>query len=518
MFEFTSAQAGFWLARALVDMILSDGKVSSEEIEEFQDKVAHLVDVQQLQSLVEALRLRTPLELESIEIDFQDGFEIIKDLTRMAMIDHSLSGKEEKFLYHCARKLGLPDDVTDLLVEKARKGVNASLEVRLTYKNMQNDVIGVNWSQTACTLFTDFPIEQGTAVRIEVKDSIALPPHEHFNAIPATILSCRASRQIENRYLLDAEFKTRLTIQHGVLHHLLPHKFDQAQSQLISLPFSHLNGIKATCRICGDKEVLIWQLQTGFVQTHNIFGIQAQLNPGGGNTLAGVPIACYLPKFCPRCLFVSDAPDFCYAPGNAVHPEPLFHSGFRQRWLTTLVRRREAYGLGAGERLNLLERNTEDGIKLWELAHQSCLALAEDNPQFAVGLSVRAALAQMHQAELYLALEKPARAGEHQKRARGLVDQVLPKTKGLSRARLLALQAMICLYDGTPRVPETCLKQVSSIETAGEEEQACQSILKTLERIVEQREAYSWKRLSSYAKTEEVAGLSPLGSTIDYLE
>lgn len=514
--DYLDVSARAWLAKAMVGVMLSDGHLHDKELEAFKSTVGDLVDTQTLQQLAEHLENRSMPTLPPIEIDPNERFEMLKELTQMAANDDKLTHEEEEYLQLCGKMLKIPEETIDLLVEQTRKGLTATLEVRLRHGRMKNEVVGMAWTRTSCTVFADYPLEVGSEVTLEVKFPLDLPPDEYFEPISARITQVKKSQESKGRYLYELEFQERLHLQHGVIHHLNPERYEKRRAEKLEAPHPGFRGFKGMCRICGSREVLVFRPKVELVRVRNLFGVQTFRQDA--SVQGAIPASGYLPKVCPRCLYASDTEGFVYVPGSKVKPERLFSDKFRNNWLTTIGERRRRVNIESAQHWDVFKRNQDQALQAWKFANDGALFQAgvltgED----AVLQKIRAVLSRMHMAELELMRKQKNQAVEHQRQALELLSELREQSSGSRKAKLLALSAMTALYIEDLSEYKTLLGALQRMDVEEEQRQSWERIVDAMLEVDANKHAYQWKQLSHYARAEPYLGLSDLGSDIDYL-
>ena len=110
-----------WLAEVMVGIITIDGKVDDTELPYLQ-KAMELVESQELkEKLLSVARLERKVRVHSIQLDGELGFEILKLLAGIMIVDGRLLPSEINFFYEVGHRLDLPDKALEKLWKTARR-------------------------------------------------------------------------------------------------------------------------------------------------------------------------------------------------------------------------------------------------------------------------------------------------------------------------------------------------------------------------------------------------------------
>ncbi len=494
----------------MVGIILSDGEVSPDEIEAFRLRIINLVEVEKAKELVACLKnLKSP-NLEKIALPKAEAFEVLKTLTQIAGSDGALARNEERTLHRMSRLLGLPESVTDLVLERVEKGLTASLNVRVVAKKVNQRAIGLAWTQTYCALLTEFSLESEERLQLEVVE----PSKEEgkglvsYSPISAVVDRIKASQEAPGKYIIHVRFQTALRVSHGVLHHIFPHRYENGKPEVVKTPFlKEITAAKGHCKVCGDREVLFWP-HDHEVLSYNLFGLPSLLPDK--LTSNGLPFQAYMASLCPKCMFASEDGDFVYVVGNEVNPFPL-PPRFRNNWMASIPQRRIAKNLSSQERWEVTNRDLEQGITCWKAVLETNHTLASQEWPWANHYKVKKGKGLIQFAETSLLTKQLGLATDYLRDAYQALSESAKELKGMEAALVHAMRVMVslCLED-----PERAGRSAVEFNHSGvgdDQKEIFQKIQTALSYAVENKKSYALKGLSNFAGTEEFPGLSQLG-------
>ncbi len=370
-----NTEARKWLLHATAGMAAADGDVSEAEMNRLREALALLGDEVDVASILDELKNSKLTELEPIELEKKEAFEVLKDLMHLAAVDGELSGGEAKFIDHVTELLGFPPDVAEKMKKVATKLASDTLRAQFTYKEKKVAATCLRLSKGGMVAITDTAISPNTSVMVSFYDrSIETGKISNlFLPFSSHIQTCQKHPQEEGSFVLQVEFLEKLTINNGVRPLLFPKHYEQGTAKPIPEIHPLLEGYYNECRICGNREVVVWDLKESTPSPEqNMFHIDIFPNENVASNPSLFKVA-----ICPNCLFASPFREYFYKAGNQVHPLPMLNCRrFQTKWMTTTINRKRDLEYDF-EWLGAMNRSESQGMLAWELAVNSHEHLVE---------------------------------------------------------------------------------------------------------------------------------------------
>ncbi len=329
-----------WFAKAVVGMIYVDGKVDDSEIDYLKETISFFKDKKLIRYILDIVKQKKVPILDPIKIGEHQAKAIIKQLTYLSIVDEELDSTEENFLFYVSSQLELPEDIPKRFMTLARKRLKGKkLKARLTVNNDSSDVICFGLSANECLFFSNHLITPMIGLTLEFyKRQRSQKNKETFQPISANIARCRTVDSLEGNYIVKAVFKHKIHEIHGTdIFFSTVEDEDPKTKPTIS---SSLSGFFVKCHICGEKNIMFWQL--GTKSTHskkNIFGIPMYYNTVNDENFCDYNLMQV--AVCPNCYFASNKLDHFQIQDKKAVTSPLSNSGFATEWQQSVFYRKE---------------------------------------------------------------------------------------------------------------------------------------------------------------------------------
>ncbi len=206
-----------WFAKAVVGMILADGRIEQAELDYLKSLLSFLGDGQIVQNISDMLKRGDMPELEPLELVTNESLEIVKHLTVMAVVDENLAKHEVDFLYHATTQLGLTKSIADRFLSLAKEKLRrAKYFARLATQDFTEQVRCFDLTEFNCMFYSFRSIASNTTINLqfcknpeENKDDLYLP-------ISAESSWCRSAQSKFGNYVVMALFETPLQREQGL--------------------------------------------------------------------------------------------------------------------------------------------------------------------------------------------------------------------------------------------------------------------------------------------------------------
>jgi uncharacterized tellurite resistance protein B-like protein len=167
--ELMSPETKDWFARAVVGMILADGRIDKAEIEYLNNLIGFLNDNQLIRRISTLLKNNEMPTLEPLEIVTNEALEIVKHLTVMAVVDEELANREVHYLKYVTDQLGLPAEIPDRFLSLAKEKLRrAKYTARLTTKEFSEQVRCFDLTGDCCMFYSFHAIKSKTPVTLQL--------------------------------------------------------------------------------------------------------------------------------------------------------------------------------------------------------------------------------------------------------------------------------------------------------------------------------------------------------------
>ena len=157
-----------WFAKAIVGMILADGRINKAEIEYLNNLIGFLDDQISVKNISQMLDDSQMPTLEPIDLEANQALEIIKHLTVLAVVDEDLSNREVRFLKHVADRLGLPSTIPDRFLSLGKEKLRrARYMARITTNEFSEQVRCFDLTRESCMFYAFHDIQGGTQLTLQ---------------------------------------------------------------------------------------------------------------------------------------------------------------------------------------------------------------------------------------------------------------------------------------------------------------------------------------------------------------
>ncbi|MBF0352484.1 MAG: TerB family tellurite resistance protein [SAR324 cluster bacterium] len=437
-----------WFAHAIIGMVVADGKIDALEVEFLKQALGFITDQEERVSLLYQaqhgqLKMHKPRDL----IEKKIGFEILKNLTHIAIVDEDLSPTEKNLLIEIGNYLGFSQEVPEkfwALATKSLASTQEKLELRVDGEIYPAHCLFV--TTTECTLNINRVINPQTPVTLKmcIPDDSTQPRQHGFAPITGKILWFKHSKVKQGTVYIKVQFDVTPNTNHGIVKFIDPHEYGGGPDRTPKTRQEDLIGFYVECRVCGHKNISAWNLKDPIHPPVNIFGIPVYTRSSTDHQPSNY--SAYRVAICPNCLFASAQHDHFHIYGSVPKP-PLFDvTLFPPKWKNS-VHSRLAIVEQDIEWIDSGSRSLSKGIMATKLAietHQALIKYSYNNLEV---IHQR----QIIQEELYLisllalADEKTSIDSQLYKIV-SQIESILKQIEGASLIEHLQLIGMIRLY------------------------------------------------------------------------
>ncbi len=197
-----------WFAKAIVGMILADGRIDKAELEYLNNLLGFLERQDLVQSISTMLKNNQMPELEPMELVVNEALEIVKHLTVMAVVDENLASREIKFLYHVTSQLGLSQEIADRFLSLAKEKLRrAKYMARLITNDLSEQVRCFDLTETSCMFYSFRTIKSNIKINLQLfKESDGETSEDLYHPISAESSWCRPIQSRFGNFIVQALF------------------------------------------------------------------------------------------------------------------------------------------------------------------------------------------------------------------------------------------------------------------------------------------------------------------------
>ncbi|MBU3917567.1 TerB family tellurite resistance protein [bacterium] len=208
-----------WFARAIVGMILADGRIDQAELDYLKGIISFLENTDLIDSILELTGRNAIPELDPIDIDEKQALFIIEHLASISIVDENLDRNEEKFLRYAAAKLHLAPEIPDKYLANALKRLKTKKKrARLTINGVTQNITIIQISENHCLFFSGKAIAPFTPLTVQLnKEKKEKQGENFFHPIEAEVIWCRTKRTIMGKFLAKADFRECIQEDHGLI-------------------------------------------------------------------------------------------------------------------------------------------------------------------------------------------------------------------------------------------------------------------------------------------------------------
>ncbi len=465
-------EAKHWLARAIAGMVLADGEINPGETTRLKEALNLLEDEEESRYLVERVKNLIMPELEKIRLDKQLAFSILKNLAGVATADGVLDESESEFLELASEKLGFPEEIAERLIEMARKTGSELIEARMEWKQHSTKVRFLNLTKSGCLITGNVSLPLDTSVILRILDR---HPQEgqgssvNFAPLSAKVVSAKERTKSPGTHALKLDFSEKLTLNHGVLHHLYPDHYENGARKSLKCTSPFLRSHHLECRICGNREVVAWErTKEAPPQSSNLFGVPVYM--AGDAQDHDINFALLKVSICPSCLFATPFHHYFYSPGSAVHPLELMGTRqFQTKWVSSIPNRKRQVSFDF-EWLGKEGRTPEQGRLGWELALLTHEQLMEHGHESTTEQIWEVLVCQLEIAELLSQQDQHRTGNGILQRVIVRLSEALHNFTGETQIRAAYLLAILQLHEEEEQKFESSLKALSALKLSDQDE------------------------------------------------
>ncbi|MBF0279925.1 MAG: hypothetical protein HQM13_19165 [SAR324 cluster bacterium] len=131
-----------WMTLAIAGMVVADGIIDKRELSDLGVVLSHLGNIEKAQKLMGMLKAKQIPRLPRIKIDDRGlAVQMLLAVTKVGIVDNSLSAKEADYLIYLGAILHFPKDYTQSILKWAKQQAEISrLQMEIVKKGMNIDV------------------------------------------------------------------------------------------------------------------------------------------------------------------------------------------------------------------------------------------------------------------------------------------------------------------------------------------------------------------------------------------
>ncbi len=206
-----------WFAKAIVGMIVADGRVDKAEMEYLKTMIQYLDEGDLEGLLLESIRKKEMPKLEPLDIIPNHALEIIKHLTVVAVVDEDLADREVAFLKHVSGQLGLSDEIADRFLSLAKEKLKrVSINARIIARDFSEQVRCFDLTETSCMFYSNKDVKARSQLELQFfKQKIKEDESNLYQAIQAECAWSRAVKAKYGNYVVNVLFKAPINEDRG---------------------------------------------------------------------------------------------------------------------------------------------------------------------------------------------------------------------------------------------------------------------------------------------------------------
>ena len=126
-----------WVVNAIANIVVADGVIEKHEFVALQEAIGLLQDKEEIHSLMDRVKKKEIIEINSIRIDDELAIKVFFYLAAIAVIDGELKKSEAEMLKKCGHSMGLEDDLIKAVIQWTLKQmeINRKLKEDLNKSN-----------------------------------------------------------------------------------------------------------------------------------------------------------------------------------------------------------------------------------------------------------------------------------------------------------------------------------------------------------------------------------------------
>lgn len=216
--ESMAPETKHWFAKAIVGMILADGKIAKEELDYLNNLISFLSEPNIVEDASKMLKNNEVPSLDPLDISTNEALEIVKHLTIIAVVDEALANREVRYLKFVADQLGLSPDIPERFLALAKEKLKrAKLTARVTTNDVSEQVRCFDVSEEGCMFYSHRRIQANVHLTLQFyNDSSNSAETGLFQPIDAESSWSTAVKSKHGNFVVGIVFENPLTEQQGL--------------------------------------------------------------------------------------------------------------------------------------------------------------------------------------------------------------------------------------------------------------------------------------------------------------
>ena len=124
-----------WVVNAIANIVVADGIIEKHEFVALQEAIGLLQDKEEIHALMDRVKKKEIIEINSIRIDDELAIKIFFYLAAIAVIDGELKKSEAEMLKKCGLCMGLDDDLIKAVIQWTLKQMEINRKLKEDLKN-----------------------------------------------------------------------------------------------------------------------------------------------------------------------------------------------------------------------------------------------------------------------------------------------------------------------------------------------------------------------------------------------
>ena len=207
-----------WFAKAIVGMILADGRIDKAELDYLNDLIGFLKEESLVETISDMLKRNEIPTLEPLEPVTNEALEIVKHLTIMAVVDEDLANREVRFLKYATDQLGLSPDIPERFLSLAKEKLKrVKYLARVTTKEFSEQVRCFDLTEDSCMFYSYHKVPSNEHIKLqlykEAEDATVTSPYQ---IIDAETTWSRPVKSKYGNYVVGITFLNSLDAEQGL--------------------------------------------------------------------------------------------------------------------------------------------------------------------------------------------------------------------------------------------------------------------------------------------------------------
>jgi len=206
-----------WFARAIVGMILADGRIDKAEIDYLKNMLGYLNEKSLDESILKMLQSKKMPVLEPLEIVANESLEIVKHLTMIAVVDEDLASREVEFLSYVATQLGLPGEIANRFLSLAKKKIKSiRFNARIATEDFTEQVRCFDLTEDSCMFYSNRELKRDSQIALQfIKQSFKDNELKLYQVIHGTTAWSRSVNSKHGNFVVSVFFNNPLGNNQG---------------------------------------------------------------------------------------------------------------------------------------------------------------------------------------------------------------------------------------------------------------------------------------------------------------